>query len=1015
MLNKETVMKIGDIYEGFKVLDVRQEPDYNSEVLYLKHERTGLEVVHMHNADKENLFAIAVKTPVTDSKGAAHVLEHSVLCGSERYPVKDPFLRLTNQSVNTYLNAYTSIDCTVFPASSVVKKDFFNLFSVYADAVFFPLLRPETFLQECHRLELDDTGKPVIQGVVYNEMKGNYSSFDRVASIAIENVMYSGTNYLYDQGGDPLSIPELSLEELKAFHKKHYCPANSIIFLYGDISTEEQLSFIKTNITDRIKDGGTRVEFPACDLSVPIPERMDCFGPADDHTGNEEAASSAESMKETGLVWRLNHGIENEDIGSFFMKLLFIDELLWGDDSAPVSKAVLDAGVGENISSETGVELSGRYPLLTFVMQGVPEEKEAAFRSVFMESLRSICKNGISKEDFDRAVMTFDFANREIKRPDGSPYSMVLMRRVIKSWLYGGNPFRLLSYRRLFEQLKSDMRANPHLIEDEIQRLILDNKELSFVTVTPSHEWNEKRLAQEQQIAEHHFVEKGKDEVLRELDAMHAFQNMAEDDSVVPRLDIQDLPTDVEKFYVKEERVGHMPFYVSTEPTNGIVTFDAVFPLDLLTPEDYLYVPFLGTLVAQMGWGNTPWDVVMKKLGGLVGSFGAAPRSFNVAQCYKNHLSDYPYLGRDWMCFRFDVLEENTPQVMELLGNCLRTLNFDDTARLKDLLASYANYTKSSVLPSAHIYAMYRTSRKESHCRAVFEMWDGLTSVDFTVKMQAMDLKVLAQRLKDIFEKIVKAGCLLHVTGTEQGVELARKALPAFIEKNHLVPPCERKETNLSDFVALTEFSGTPGGCEAGATPEINEVFTIPGSIGFAAVSYPSSDFDTDESVEDAVFDHILTTTTLWNKVRTEGGAYGVYLNPNNVAGWTRFITYRDPKPFDSLHTVEDVFNTVAEAGFTKEEVEKAITGSYSDEIAPVTPSSRGGSSFFWILGGLNNDLKERHVRRLLAVTPESIQRAAVRFRNSVPDKSETVVLCSKDMLTEDVRKNVAKICTLPL
>ena len=204
-------MKKGDTYRGFRVVEVMDcVKDCDAPGIYLRHERTGMEVFHVLKEDDENLFAFVFRTPVKDSTGVAHVIEHSVLCGSEKYPLKDPFIRLSNQSLATYLNAFTSMDYTAFPSSSVVKADYFNTFSVYADAVFFPLLKEEVFLQEGHRIEFDEKGRPSIQGVVYNEMKGKYSSYESVISDGIDNVVFNGTRYTNDSGGDPMAIPSLT-------------------------------------------------------------------------------------------------------------------------------------------------------------------------------------------------------------------------------------------------------------------------------------------------------------------------------------------------------------------------------------------------------------------------------------------------------------------------------------------------------------------------------------------------------------------------------------------------------------------------------------------------------------------------------------------------------------------------------------------------------------------------------------------------------------------------------------
>ena len=291
-------MKKNDVYKGFEVLDVFKIPYYDSEGIFLRHKKSGLEVFHILNNDEENLFAFAFRTPCKDSTGVAHIIEHSVLCGSKKFPIKDPFLQLRNQSINTYLNAYTAKDRTVFPASSLIKTDYFNLMSVYADAVFFPILNVETFLQEGWRIETDQNGNPVIQGVVFNEMKGNYSSFNSVATDAVLNASVLGTGYEKDSGGDPLEIPTLSYERFREFHKKYYCAANCLVFLYGNIPTEDQLDFLDENVIKSIKSPGEKYSFASENSCVKMKKRIDAFGPAEN------------SKNTTALVWKIGDSAE---------------------------------------------------------------------------------------------------------------------------------------------------------------------------------------------------------------------------------------------------------------------------------------------------------------------------------------------------------------------------------------------------------------------------------------------------------------------------------------------------------------------------------------------------------------------------------------------------------------------------------------------------------------------------------------------------------------------------------
>ena len=467
------MMTKGEQYKGFRVLDVVDVEDCEAKGIHLKHEKTGLEVFHLLNEDEENLFAFAFKTPTFNSTGVAHVIEHSVLCGSKKYPVRDSFIRLENQSVNTYLNAYTASDHTVYPASSTVRADYFNLMSVYADAVFFPLLKPEIFLQECHHLEFDSKGKPSIQGVVYNEMKGVFSSYESVAGNEIEKVVDVGTQYIHESGGDPLQISSLTYQDFCAYHKKYYCAANCFVFLYGNISTKEQLDFLDKNILSKIKSSGRKAVYPKPDPNARIQSEVQTYGPAD---GKEKKSTIS-------CIWKIENGEKSRS--EMEMELLFLNHLLWGNDGAPILKNLMASKLGEDIAPQTGTLLSQEFCSVCCGLRGVEKKNAGKVRKVIYDTLKDISKNGLEPSELDRIFMRFEIANRE-KCRFGGPYSLTLLRRVLRSWRYGGKPWDLILFRSETEKLKKRIQADPRCISDLINEYFLDNKKCSTVTVTPS-------------------------------------------------------------------------------------------------------------------------------------------------------------------------------------------------------------------------------------------------------------------------------------------------------------------------------------------------------------------------------------------------------------------------------------------------------------------------------------------------------------------------------------------------
>lgn len=1000
-------MKKNQIYKGFKVLEIIPVEDCDSTGIWLKHERTGLEVFHLLNSDEENTFAFAFRTPVSDSTGIAHVLEHCVLCGSERYPVRDPFLRLSNQSVTTYLNAYTAQDRTVFPASSLIRSDYFNLMSVYGDAVFFPLLRPEIFMQECHRLELEGN-TPKIQGVVFNEMKGNYSSFDCVAGDAVDRAALAGTEYAFDSGGDPLVIPSLTLSKLRAFHKKYYCPANCLLFLYGNIPTEDQLDFVEKNFLSRIKDAGRTARFPKENFDARIKRRVRDFGPADD--GSSEKGDSSKNI--ASAVWKIGECAQKECVSELSMELMFLGELLWGDDCAPVAKALLDSNLGEDIAPQSGEGINTRYFTMCVGLRGIKTSDAKKMDSVIDKALSEICSNGIKKEDLERTCMGFDFSNREIRRFHG-PYSLVILRRCLRGWCYGKTPWETLLFRSQFEKLRSKIISNPQYIPQLVKKYLLDNTRRSLVTVEPSSSWSNRRLREEKKLSKKMFAALGRKKVEQSLSKMKRFQSLAEDENIVPRVSVSDLCEFNDTIKIAKKTAGTIPFYESTEATNGIVYADVAFPADVLTPQEYTLIPLLASCVTEMGWKNMKWDAAQSLIQRITGGFGCYPRTSNVSACSAAAVQKNPLVvGRDWLIFHFKVLQEYTGEAFSLLSDCLLNTDFSDLDRLSDILRADFNNACSSLVPGAHYFSSMRSICTVNRSCAVHEIWEGVSSVFFLAEYKSMPLEKLSSLLKSTFSKIKKAGAVLHITADSKSMKNAKKYSLDFIQKMSLHAPVEKRISSEKEFFELTELPGKT--VISSEKKEADEVILIPGTVGFASCAVRSSSFDTKNCMSDEVLSHLLETSELWNSIRTAGGAYGVYFSPNSDCSMTRFTTYRDPSPFDSLKVLDSCLEKLSDRTFTEDEVEKAVTGVYSGEIEPRTPAARGQTAFMWELYGLTNAQRKRRLSRLLSATVKDLRSAAKRY-SQAPKAGKRVVFCAKEMISDKILKKCGKIIKLPL
>lgn len=997
-------MKINEVYRGFRVLDVQKVVDSDSTGIYLRHEESGLEVFHLLNEDDENLFAFAFRTPSQDSTGVAHVLEHSVLCGSKNYPVKDAFLQLSNQSLSTYLNAFTSADRTVFPASSLIKADYFNLMSVYSDAVFFPLLDQEIFWQEAWRLEHNDEGKPCIQGVVFNEMKGAWSSFNGIASDIIDSSVLGGTCYKWDSGGDPLCIPDLTVEKVRAFHKKYYCTRNCLVFLYGNIPTKEQLDFLSDKVISRVRGFGKKASFPKNDPDFRIKSLVRATGPCEGDTEDEKKGLCS-------WVWKIGREAEKSDLCHDTMELFFLCELIAGADSAPLVKSIMDRFPGCDLSPRTGPFSSFRYSTCCFSFTGIEKKDQLKLRDAIIESLEDIARNGISDDDLERTCLQFNVVNREVKRYN-EPYSLSILRRTLRSWTYGNSPFEMHGYIDESVRVEQKFRSDKKYVSKLIRKLFLENENRSFVIVTPSLEWVKKRNQAEEKIAGKIYRQWGEKRLSDTLDRMHGFQKKEGPGNIIPYVGKRDLKLIYDNTRAKRSSAGGIPVVSCRQPTNRIIYASVNFPTDTLDAQSLKWLSVLDAVFTEMGWKNLSWDKVYSIAGRCVATFGSRVRLATVPECSMPIIEKDPLVkGREWFSISFKVPVETCSEAFDFVSRFINEVSFDDEKRLDTLFSSEITGFENSLVSQALYFGMLRAYRETSRAYAIRELVSGISAYRTFLEAKKMDHSKLVNLLSGLFEKIKSCGAMFTVTADEEGLKAARKGFSDLAKKCCLVPPVPKVKESNSSLFKMTEIDGK---LTKSKNPFCDEVFVIPGNIGFSTALTGCSDYDTDQVVADELLTHLMENSDLWNQVRTVGGAYGVFLVVNGPVGRSRFGTYRDPHPFDSLKIFEESMKSLSGKEFSQTELDKAITGVYSTEITPSSPSSKGGVAITNELYGFSVDMNKRKLKRILGMTLDDLKKACDRYAK-FKFRGYKVILCGKSMVTDKIMQNSRKIINLPL
>lgn len=1008
-------MKKGDVYKAFDVLNVFDVPDYHSTAIHLRHQKTGLEVFHMHNDDTENLFAFAFRTPNPKSNGAAHIIEHSVLCGSERFPLKDPFVVLSNQSVKTYLNAMTYSDKTVYPASSIAKVDYFNLMSVYGDAVFFPRLQKEIFMQEAHRLELDENGTPSIQGVVYNEMKGSYSSFEAVASDYAISSLMDDCIYKKDSGGDPLEIPTITYEDFVAFHKRWYRPDNCLLFLYGNIPTTEQLDFVQDTFLSRLEKKYPDIDVSESARKKQIADFLACVTPRQyDKPIDvycEGPAGDGESLNTVLVNW--NIGRSNDATRA--TERVVLASILCNHDGSPLQKALLESGLGEDIAPQLGLFASVYTSILTVGLRGVKKGDEKKVEALVLETIRHLVEKGISEKDIDATLMSMEYSQREIKRGQG-PYALSLMARPIYGWLYGDGVENQIRLRSHLEAVKAKIKNDDTYLRTLMKSVLLDNTNRSLVVVTPSSAYTERRERAEKDLIQSLLKKTNRDAIKTDTNALHAFQQKEDDTSCLPHLNPSDFITDGKPFMNRTATTigalpacngGSIPFIKNEEPTNGIIYLDVGFPVDVLSVADYPVLPLFAECVTECGWKDLDWARSAEETALYTGGIGVnlltmeGPDTPNSRAFRQKH----NWIDRDWLIFRLSMVEEQCEHALSLLRDCITGVDFSDEKRLRDLITETENDFDSSVIPDGHIFTSTRVCAQLSRKSAVDEIWNGLSQY-FTIKeISAQPLAETIATFKRLLAQIRAGGAFIHVTAEQTGCKQLESLLPDFIEQVQISEIADARSTTLSDFIPFIKQ----------AADDPTETFVTSSQIGYASQCIPAARYGTKESYTEEVCTHWLANNLLWEKVRTIGGAYGVFCNTESMIGSVLFSSYRDPSPFDTCAVFGECLKEASEIDFDDEEVARCVMGCYSHFIQPQSPKGRGSVALTRVLYGILDEDREKKILGILSTTAADLKHGFYRLYENMKraSSSKKAIICGKKAL--EACENAGKIVSLPL
>lgn len=960
---------------AYEVLKEEELQDIHSKGWLLRHKKTGARVMLIENSDENKVFNIAFRTPPKNSTGVAHILEHSVLCGSREFPLKDPFVELVKGSLNTFLNAMTYPDKTCYPVASCNDRDFQNLMHVYLDAVFYPNIykKEEIFRQEGWNYHLEKKEGPLkYNGVVYNEMKGAFSSPDDVLEREIMNSLFPDTTYGCESGGDPENIPDLSYEEFLDFHRQYYHPSNSFIYLYGNMDMEEKLEFLDSHylsafdslvIDSEIRDQEAFAQVKDIQKSYPVSE----------DEGEED---------NTYLSYNMVVG-EAADIN---LSLAFevLDYALLSAPGAPLKQALLDAKIGKDIygSFEDGIKQT----YFSIVAKGANLSRKEEFIKVIRDTLTKIAEDGIDKKAVTAGINYYEFRFREA---DFSSYPKGLMYGldILSSWLYDDTkPFCEVQLLEGFEFLKKALEEG--YFEELIRKYLLDNTHGAVLSLVPEKGLAAKRDKELEEKLENYRKSLSDEELTRMVEntkALEAYQEAEEAPEAltcIPMLSREDIKKEITGLTNEEHHVENSLFLYHDVCTNGIGYADLLFEIHDFDVDTVHYLGLLKSVLGAVDTENYTYGELFNEVNARTGGIAYGIEVFDDAQDTDAFRAMFAVRGKALypeMDFMFSMIRE-----------VLTTSKLDDTKRLYEIIARVRSRAQASLASAGHSTAVLRGASYASPMAAFQDEMAGIGYYQFIEKLEKdfdSCKDEIVKNLRKVMEEVLRPeNFCVSYTGERESLDVV-KAQAAGIKK--------------------VMFNGQkPESVKQAPCIKKNEAFKTSGQVQYVAQNgnFRKKGLEYTGALE--ILKVILSYDYLWINLRVKGGAYGC-MSGFKRNGESFLVSYRDPHLKRTLEVYQGVPDYIRAFEADEREMTKYIIGTISNKDVPRTPQMQGSISKTAYFSNVTEDMLQKERNQILGAQKEDIQKLAALVEAVLSDDqicvvgSETAIEKAEDVFME--------------
>lgn len=945
----------------------------NIKVEEYEHKTTGAKHFHLASDNPENVFMVALRTVPMDSTGVAHILEHTALCGSKKFPVRDPFFMMIRRSMNTFMNAMTSSDWTAYPFASQNRKDFNNLLEVYLDAVFFSRLDPLDFSQEGHRLEFaeasDSATELEYKGVVYNEMKGAMSSQNSIIWQHLCKHLYPTTTYHYNSGGDPADIPNLSYEELVNFYKTHYHPSNAIFMTYGDIPAAEHQEKFEALALEKFNKLDVHIEV-GDEQRYKAPIKVIEHYPLD----NAEADDDLKDKSHVVVSWLLGKNTNLEDL----FKAQLLSSVLLDNSASPLLKVLETTDLGSSPSPLCGLEDSHREMSFICGLESCDAANTDLIEELIINTLQNIAEQGLEQSMVEAALHSLELHQREITG-DSYPYGLQLILSSLSTATHRGDPIELLNIDPVLKLLKQEI-LEPNFLPNLIRSLLLDNPHRITLTVIPDTELAKKTRDEERnKLAgiKSKLSENDKQELISQAQALVERQQFVDDMSILPKVDLDDVPADINWPQAESSPIDKMPLAFYPQGTNGLSYQDIIIQLPSLPEQLKNLLPLYSSCLPELGIGTSSYLDIQALQASISGGVHA-----HISM--RNQLEDEQNLDA-YMVLSGKALYSNQDKLGQLLKDTLEACRFDELDRIKELMQQFASHKEQSVTSQGHVLAMGIAASKMSAIAALNYENSGMQGI---LNLKSMVKDFSDETLLSAFADKLKALHELIILGDKRLLCVAEEG-----EKNNLI-------SNLAELWAKTSSSQKlkPFSMEA-VRENVQSAWLYNTQVNFCATAYPTVSAAHPDAAALTVLGGFLRNGNLHGAIREQGGAYGGGATQDSSSASFRFFSYRDPRLSETLDDFDQAITWLHENRHEQSQLEEAILGVISSLDKPASPAGTAKQAYYNELFGRDKGHRAKFRQEVLEVDIPKLQEVAASYLR--PEKRSIGIISNNEHLAE--------------